>query len=95
MWPRAQVTPGDLQLPLTTQMLKSSQPQHSMAAQRGVLAVSSKISGVIHNRAIHAMLSAGIIFDSTYSGKAFHALREDIKADHAYWKGRKVTHRST
>ena len=39
------------------------------------------------------LLSAGIIFDSTYSGKAFHALREDIKADPGYWKGRKVSHR--
>ncbi|CAL5226871.1 g9743 [Coccomyxa viridis] len=34
--------------------------------------------------------TTGIIFDSTYSGKAFHALREDIKADPGYWKGRKV-----
>lgn len=33
---------------------------------------------------------AGIIFDSTYSGKAFHALREDIKAEPGYWKDRKV-----
>ena len=41
------------------------------------------------------MLSAGIIFDATYSGKAFHALREDIRADPAYWKGRKVTRNST
>ena len=40
-------------------------------------------------------LSAGIIFDATYSGKAFHALREDIRADPAYWKGRKVTRNST
>ena len=33
---------------------------------------------------------AGLIFDSTYSGKAFHALREDIRQDPAHWKGRKV-----
>ena len=33
---------------------------------------------------------AGLIFDSTYSGKAFHALREDIRRDSAHWKGRKV-----
>lgn len=34
--------------------------------------------------------STGIIFDSTYSGKAFHALREDIRSNPHYWKGRKV-----
>ena len=44
-------------------------------------------------RVTSALLDAGIIFDSTYSGKAFHALREDIKADPGYWKGRKVSHR--
>ena len=34
--------------------------------------------------------ATGLIFDSTYSGKAFHALREDIRRDPAHWKGRKV-----
>ncbi|CAK0786246.1 hypothetical protein CVIRNUC_009459 [Coccomyxa viridis] len=34
--------------------------------------------------------STGLIFDSTYSGKAFHALREDIRRDPEHWKGRKV-----
>ena len=38
---------------------------------------------------------AGIIFYSTYSGKAFHALREDIKAEPGYWKGRKVNQNKT
>ncbi len=35
-------------------------------------------------------LWAGIVMDSVYSGKAFHAFQKDMQANPAEWKGRKV-----